>query len=126
MKSKIGFIDIGIMGSHMSRHLLEAGYQVIAYDRNQETLDRAVALGAEQGSSCQNVAGCSDVVITMLPDSPDVEQAALGPDGIMAAAREGLIYIDMSTIAPDMATKVAKQLGQKGVRCLDAPVSGAR
>ena len=124
MKSKIGFIGLGIMGSHMSRNLLEAGYQVIAYNRSQEALDRAVALGAERGNSCQNVAARSDVVITMLPDSLDVEQAALGPDGIIAAAREGLIHIDMSTIAPDMAIKVAKQLGQKGVRCLDAPVSG--
>lgn len=124
MNAKIGFIGIGIMGSHMSRHLLEAGYQVIAYDRNQESLDRTVAVGAERGTSCQDVAARSEVVITMLPDSPDVEQVALGPDGISAAAREGLIYIDMSSIAPDMAIKVAEQLGRQGVRCLDAPVSG--
>lgn len=124
MNSRIGFIGIGIMGSHMSRHLLEAGYKVVAYDRNQEALDRVVAMGAERGDSCQDVAAHSDVVITMLPDSPDVEQVALGPDGISAAAREGLIHIDMSSIAPDMAIKVAEQLGRQGVRCLDAPVSG--
>lgn len=124
MKSKIGFIGIGIMGSHMSRHLLEAGYAVIAYDKNQEALDRVVARGAERGASCREVAARSEVVITMLPDSPDVEQVALDPDGIIAAARAGLIHIDMSSIAPDTAIKVAEQLGRQGVRCLDAPVSG--
>jgi 3-hydroxyisobutyrate dehydrogenase-like beta-hydroxyacid dehydrogenase len=81
-------------------------------------------LGAEKGTSCQDVATRSDVVITMLPDSPDVEKVALGPDGIIEGGIDGLIHIDMSTIAPDMAIHVAEMLGEKGIRCLDAPVSG--
>lgn len=124
MKPKIGFIGIGIMGYHMSRNLIEAGYQVIAYNRSQAPIDRIVKLGATAGSSSQDVATRSDVVITMLPDSPDVEKVALGPAGIIEAGREGLIHIDMSTIAPDTAIRVAAKLAEKGVRCLDAPVSG--
>ncbi len=124
MKPTIGFIGIGIMGSHMSQHLLEAGYPLVAYDISKEALQKAVHLGAQQGESSRDVAARSDMVITMLPDSPDVEQAALGPRGIIEAAREGLICIDMSTIAPGMAVRVAEELGKKGTRCLDAPVSG--
>jgi len=124
MKSKIGFIGIGIMGYHMSRNLLEAGYPLIAYDVSEEAVNRIVELGAEKGKSSKEVAILSDIVITMLPDSPDVEKAALGADGIFEGARKGLIHIDMSTIAPDMAIKVADKLEEQGVRCLDAPVSG--
>lgn len=124
MKPKIGFIGVGIMGQHMSKHLLDAGYEVVAYDVVSEALDVAVANGTGRGASCKDVAERSDVVISMVPDSPDVEKVALGADGIVDAAREGLIHLDMSTIAPDMAKKVAEELGKKGVRCLDAPVSG--
>jgi 2-hydroxy-3-oxopropionate reductase len=124
MKPKIGFIGIGIMGSHMSRHLMNAGYEVVAFDVYTPALDALVADGAAEGVSCADVAARSDVVITMLPDSPDVEKVALGEAGIIESAREGLIYIDMSTIAPGMAIKVSKTLGELGVRCLDAPVSG--
>jgi 2-hydroxy-3-oxopropionate reductase len=124
MKSKIGFIGIGIMGYHMSRNLLEAGYPLIAYDVSEEAVNRIVEFGAEKGKSSKEVAILSDIVITMLPDSPDVEKAALGADGIFEGARKGLIHIDMSTIAPDMAIKVADKLEEQGVRCLDAPVSG--
>ncbi len=124
MKPKIGFIGLGIMGKHMSAHLLNAGYELIAYDIVSEALDRVVALGAERGASCKDVAARSDVIISMVPDSPDVENVALGEDGIIEAARAGHIYVDMSTIAPRTAIRVAKELGKKGVRCLDAPVSG--
>jgi 2-hydroxy-3-oxopropionate reductase len=124
MKPKIGFIGIGIMGSHMSRHLMNAGYEVVAFDVYKPSLEAVVADGAEEGKSSADVAARSDVVITMLPDSPDVEKVALGEDGIIESAREGLIFIDMSTIAPGTAIKVAEALGEKGVRCLDAPVSG--
>jgi 2-hydroxy-3-oxopropionate reductase len=124
MKPTIGFIGIGIMGFHMSRNLLENGYRVVAYDLLEAALNRIVEHGAERGKSIREVAACSDIVITMLPDSPDVEKAALGPEGILEGGREGLIYIDMSTIAPYTSSHVAKQLGMKGVRCLDAPVSG--
>jgi 2-hydroxy-3-oxopropionate reductase len=124
MKPKIGFIGIGIMGYHMSRNLLEAGYQVVAYDLFENALNRVVELGAEKGKSSKDVAACSDVVISMLPDSPDVEMVALGSGGIIEGAKPGLIYIDMSSISPITATNVADQLEKQGVRCLDAPVSG--
>ncbi len=124
MKQKIGFIGVGIMGYHMASHLLEAGYEVVAYDLSEESLEKIVAKGAKKAASCKEVAAGSDLVISMVPDSPDVEKVALGPDGIIEAAREGLIYVDMSTIAPGVAVHVAETLGQKGVRCLDAPVSG--
>jgi len=124
MKPKIGFIGLGIMGKHMSAHLLKAGYELVAYDIVGEKLDRIVALGAERGTSCRDVAARSDVIISMVPDSPDVEKVALGEGGIIEAARPGHIYIDMSTIAPRTAIRVAEELGKKGVRCLDAPVSG--
>ena len=124
MIPKIGFIGIGIMGYHMSRNLIEAGYKLVAYDINENAVQKIVELGAEKGAYKKTVAAQSDVVITMLPDSPDVEKAALGPDGIIEGAHNGLIHIDMSSIAPDMAIKVAEKLGEKGVGCLDAPVSG--
>ena len=124
MKPRIGFIGIGIMGRHMSRHLMSAGYELVAFDVYKPSLEAVVADGAQEGTSAADVAARSDVVITMLPDSPDVEKVALGEGGIIESAREGLIFIDMSTIAPGMAIKVAETLGELGVRCLDAPVSG--
>lgn len=124
MKPKIGFIGLGIMGYHMSHNLLEAGYELTVYDVMPESIERVVALGAAAGKSCADVAAVSDVVISMVPDSPDVESVALGEGGIIEAARDDLIYVDMSTIAPAMAIKVAVTLSEKGVRCLDAPVSG--
>jgi 2-hydroxy-3-oxopropionate reductase len=123
-KPKIGFIGVGIMGYHMAAHLLEAGYEVAAYDVVPENLAKIVEKGAAAGTSCADVAAKSDLVISMVPDSPDVEAVALGEGGIIEAAREGLIYVDMSTIAPAVAIAVAEVLGEKGVRCLDAPVSG--
>ena len=108
----------------MSAHLLNAGYELVAYDIISEALDRIVTLGAERGASCKEVAARSDVIISMVPDSPDVEKVALGEGGIIEAVRTGHIYIDMSTIAPGVATKVAEEFDKKGVRCLDAPVSG--
>lgn len=124
MKPKIGFIGVGIMGRHMASHLLEAGYQLVAYDIVADALDLIVSKGAARGASCKDVAASSDLVISMVPDSPDVEEVALGGDGIVEAARDRLIYVDMSTIAPGAAIRVAQELGAKGVRCLDAPVSG--
>jgi 2-hydroxy-3-oxopropionate reductase len=124
MKPTIGFIGLGIMGRHMASHLLNAGYQLVAYDIVAATLDEVVAKGAQRGGSCRDVAARTDLVISMVPDSPDVEKVALGEGGIGEAARQGLIYVDMSTIAPGVAKKVAEELGKKGVRCLDAPVSG--
>jgi len=124
MRTKIGFIGVGIMGLPMVGHLLKAGYDSVAYDLVPESLETAVELGAERGLSCADVAARTDVIISMVPDSPDVEAVALGPGGIHETARQGHTYIDMSTIAPAVAQQVAQELIVKGVRCLDAPVSG--
>ena len=112
------------MGYYMAAHLIEAGYELHVYDIMDSAVDRVVKLGAKANANCKEVAAASDIVISMVPDSPDVEKVALGENSIIEAARKGLIYIDMSTIAPGMAVKVAEALTEKGVRCLDAPVSG--
>ena len=124
MIKEIGFIGTGIMGSHMTSHLIDAGYSVRVYNRTKEKIQPLVNKGATAASSCAEAAADVDLVISMVPDSPDVEKVALGENGIIESARKGLIYTDMSTIAPGMAIKVSEALSEKGVRCLDAPVSG--
>lgn len=123
-KPTIGFIGLGIMGKPMAWNLLKAGYPLVVHNRSRAAVDELAAAGAMAASSARQVAESSEVVITMLPDSPDVEQVALGPEGLIEGARPGLIYIDMSTIAPTTAIRVAQALAEKGVHCLDAPVSG--
>lgn len=123
-KPKIGFIGLGIMGRPMSKHLLKAGYKLVVHDINREAVAEVVAAGAEEAQSAREAAGKSELIISMLPDSPDVEAVALGEDGIIQGVRKGTIYVDMSTIAPSVAVSVAKVMAEKGVRCLDAPVSG--
>ena len=120
----IGFIGLGIMGRPMAGHLLKAGYPLVVHDLNRQAVATLVAAGAAEAFSPREVAARSDVIITMLPDSPDVEAVALGPDGLIEGVRPGALYADMSTIAPTAAVKVAHALAAKGVRCLDAPVSG--
>ena len=120
----IGFIGLGIMGKPMVRNLLKAGYIPRVYNRSQAAVGELVAEGASAASSAKNVAEQSDIVITMLPDSPDVEAVALGENGVLEGAKEGLLLIDMSTISPVVTRKVAAELGKAGVRMLDAPVSG--
>ena len=124
MKPKLGFIGLGIMGRPMCTHLVEAGYQVFVYDHHPESIQELADKGATACDGCKEVASHSNVIITMVSDSPNVEDAALGADGIIQAARQGMIHIDMSTIAPAVAVKVAEALSEKGLRCLDAPVSG--
>lgn len=124
MKGKIGFIGLGIMGKPMARNLLQAGYSLIVHNRSREPVRALVAAGAEEAFSPKEVARRSHVIITVLPDSPDVELVALGPDGLIEGVEEGDIYADMSTIAPSVAVTVAEAMAEKGVRCLDAPVSG--
>ncbi|MDD5369081.1 MAG: 2-hydroxy-3-oxopropionate reductase [Anaerolineaceae bacterium] len=121
---QIAFIGLGIMGRPMAEHLIAAGYPLAVFDHHPEKLQPLISLGATHASSCAEAATHSDLVISMVPDSPDVEQVALGPGGILEAARPGLIYIDMSSISPVTARKVAATLSAQGVRCLDAPVSG--
>ncbi len=120
----VGFIGLGIMGKPMARNLLRAGYPLVVLNRSRAPMDELVAQGAQPGASPQDVASRSDVVITMLPDSPDVELVALGADGIVAGVRGGALWIDMSTIAPAMTARVAAELARKGVTSIDAPVSG--
>ena len=124
MKPKLGFIGLGIMGRPMASHLVEAGYELFVYDHHPESIQELVGKGATACTGCCEVASKSDVIISMVSDSPNVEELALGEDGIILAAREGMVHIDMSTIAPAVAVKVARVLGEKGMRCLDAPVSG--
>ncbi len=125
-KPIIGFIGLGIMGRPMAGHLLNAGYSLVVLDKNPVPVSELVALGAKSAVSPKEVALQSEIIITMLPDSPDVEAVALDENGIIAGAKAGSVHIDMSSIAPASAVKVAKALGEKGVRCLDAPVSGGQ
>ncbi len=124
MAQVIGFIGLGIMGRPMARNLLKAGYPLVVHNRSRAAVDELAAAGARAASSPRDVAGQCDVLITMLPSSPDVEAVALGPDGIIAGARPGLVYADMSTISPLVSQKVGRALEPRGVRMLDAPVSG--
>ncbi len=124
MAQVIGFIGLGIMGRPMARNLLKAGYSLVVHSRSRGPVDEIVKAGAKAGASPRDVAGQCDVLITMLPNSPDVELVALGKDGIVEGARPGLICADMSTISPIVSQKVGKALAAKGVRMLDAPVSG--
>jgi 2-hydroxy-3-oxopropionate reductase len=124
MAQTIGFIGLGIMGRPMAKNLLAAGYPLVVHSRSRGPVDELVAAGAKAAGSAREVAGRCDVLITMLPNSPDVELVALGKDGIVEGARPGLLYVDMSTISPIVTQKVGKALEAKGVRMLDAPVSG--
>ena len=124
MAQVIGFIGLGIMGRPMARNLLKAGHSLIVHSRSQGPVDEIVKAGAKAAVSPKDVAAQCDVLITMLPNSPDVELVALGPNGIIEGARRGLILADMSTISPIVSKKVGDALAAKGVAMLDAPVSG--
>jgi 2-hydroxy-3-oxopropionate reductase len=121
---KIGFIGLGIMGKPMSKNLLKAGYKLVVYDIVQEAVKEVVAAGAEAGVSPKDVASKTDIVITMLPNSPHVKTVILGKDGVIEGVQKGKIVVDMSSIAPAVSQEVGKALAEKGVEFLDAPVSG--
>ena len=120
----VGFVGLGIMGRPMLRNLLKAGYTVVAYDRTGEKLDAAVADGAQRGASNADVGARVPIVITMLPDGPEVEEVVLGADGILSSAKAGSFIIDMSSISPMVSQKIAAACAEKGVDFIDAPVSG--
>ena len=124
MAQVIGFIGLGIMGRPMARNLLKAGYSLVVHSRSRGPVDEIAKAGAKAAASAKDVAAQCDVLITMLPNSPEVELVALGPNGIIEGARPGLIFADMSTISPIVSQKIAKALEPKGVAMLDAPVSG--
>ena len=123
-KKQIGFIGLGIMGKPMAMNLLKAGYSLTVYDIRPEPVKEVVAAGAAEGKSSKDVAGKSEIVITMLPNSPEVKEAVLGKDGVLDGAKSGMILIDMSSIAPLVSKEVCSKLAEKGVEVLDAPVSG--
>ncbi len=123
-KPTVGFIGLGIMGKPMSGHLVSAGYDVVVHNRSRAAVAELVGQGAKETHSPKEVAEKSSVIITMLPDSPDVASVALGADGIIDGVSEGDIYIDMSTIAPSVTADIGEAMAKKGVSCLDAPVSG--
>lgn len=122
--SKIGFVGLGIMGAPMCRNLLKAGHQLVVYDIVAALVERVAANGASAAASAREVAEKSEIVITMLPDGPEVEQAILGADGVLDGAAKGSAIVDMSSISPLVAQKVGAACAAKGVRFLDAPVSG--
>jgi 3-hydroxyisobutyrate dehydrogenase len=124
MTDRIGFIGLGIMGRPMARNLLKAGYPLTVWNRSQPGIEELVRDGASPGSSPEDVAHRSDVVITIVTDSPDVEKVALGPKGIIEGGGAAFVHIDMSTISPAVTRRIASRLAEKGIEMLDAPVSG--
>lgn len=124
MTQKIAFIGLGIMGLPMAKNLLEAGFEVTGYNRSPQKAEELAAAGGTAAASVAEAAKDADVIITMVPDSPDVQEVTQGEDGIFASAKNGAYWIDNSTIRPDVAMEMADQARQAGIRPLDAPVSG--
>jgi 2-hydroxy-3-oxopropionate reductase len=120
----IGYIGLGLMGKSIARNLLKAGFPLVVHNRSRGAVAELVAEGAAEAFTPAEVAARTEVVFTNLPDTPDVEAVALGQGGVIEAARPGLIFVDNSTIQPAAARRIAAALGEKGVHCLDAPVSG--
>lgn len=121
---KIGFIGLGIMGKPMSKNLLKAGYELVVLNRKSAALEEIIAAGAEVRATPKEVAGQADVIITMLPNSPQVKEVVLGENGVIEGAKPGTVLIDMSSIAPLVSREIYEKLAGKGVDMLDAPVSG--
>lgn len=121
---RVGFVGLGIMGLPMARNLLRAGHAVTAFSRTRARVDMLVTDGATAAGSAADVARAVEAVVTCVPDSPDVEQVMLGPGGVLEGAAAGLLAIDMSTIAPGVARRIAAEAAARGVDFLDAPVSG--
>jgi 3-hydroxyisobutyrate dehydrogenase len=121
---KIGFVGLGMMGLPMVRNLINDGYGVTVFDLNSDTVDQAKAFGATSADSAADTAVESDIIITMVPDSPQVEAVIAGPGGILEGIRSGSVVMDMSTIAPETGKKMANLLEAKGASFVDAPVTG--
>jgi 2-hydroxy-3-oxopropionate reductase len=120
----VGFIGLGIMGAPMARNLLKAGYDVIGYNRSPDKAEQLVSAGGRRATDVAEAVSRADTVVTMLPDSPDVEAVVLGPEGVFSHARPGTLYIDTSTIRPDVSAWLAEEGRLRGIRVVDAPVSG--
>lgn len=121
---KLGFIGLGIMGKPMAKNLLKAGYEVVVFNRSKSKAEEMAAAGAEAAGSAKEVALRSKIIITMLPNSPDVKEVVCGENGILAGASEGTVIIDMSSIAPLASRELFEVCAGKKVKMLDAPVSG--
>lgn len=121
---KIGFIGLGIMGKPMVRNLLKAGHEVIVYDVIQANIDNVVQSGAKAAKSSKDVAEQCNLIITMLPNSPHVKSVVMGENGVLEGAKPGSLLIDMSSIAPLASQEIGKACAAKGVKMIDAPVSG--
>src|SRR5262245_25263356 len=119
---RVGFVGVGVMGAPIARNILKGGFPVTVHDVDGAAADRLVAAGATRAESPKAVATVTDVVITMLPDAPDVEAVAVGPEGILAGARAGLIYVDMSTIDPLTTRRLGAAMAARDVRMIDCPV----
>ena len=124
MADIVGFIGLGLMGKPMAKKLLEAGYPLVVHSRSQGPVDDLVAAGAQRASSPAEVAARATRIVTMVPDSPDVELVLEGPNGVFTALQPGTILIDCSSIAPGTARRLAERAGTLGAIMLDAPVSG--
>lgn len=124
MIKKIGFVGLGIMGNPMATNLMGAGYQVTGYDIDPKAVKAMVEKGVAQASSPKEAAKSADAIITMLPSDQIVEEVAMGKDGALEGMSKGAILVDMSTISPSTAIRIAEKLEEKGMEMLDAPVSG--
>jgi 2-hydroxy-3-oxopropionate reductase len=124
MAPRVGFIGLGIMGKPMARNLIKAGFPLTVHNRSRAKVDELVKDGAAAAASPKEIASVADIIITMLPNSPDVELVALSPNGLKDGAKAGQLLIDMSTINPIVSQKIAGELGRVGVAMVDAPVSG--
>lgn len=126
MAEKVGFIGLGIMGGPMARNLIEAGYEVVLYNRTREKAEEVAKDGATVAGSPGEVAGSSGVIITVLSDSPQVEEVLTGEDGVFEGLEKGALLVDMSTISPVVTEELAKKAREHGASMLDAPVSGGQ
>lgn len=121
---KVGLIGLGIMGKPMAKNILKAGYDLTVFDLNTSNMEEVAAAGAKKAASVQEIGANCDVILTMLPNSPHVKSVMLGEGGVIETIREGCVFIDMSSINPLASKEIAAALAKKGVRMLDAPVSG--
>jgi len=124
MDKRIGFIGLGIMGTPMARNLIKAVFEVTVFNRTAAKADKLAKEGAEKAESIRQIAQKCTIIITMLTDTPDVEEVILSENGIITGAQSGSVVIDMSTISPEATRRIASRLNEKGVYMLDAPVSG--
>ncbi len=124
MPEHIGFIGLGVMGKPMAKHLIAAGHQLVVHNRSRPAVDELVAAGATAAASPAEVARASTVIITMLPDTADVDKVLTGPDGVLSGLQKGAVVVDISSISPVATERFASLVAEKGGSMLDAPVSG--